>query len=140
MKKAFTMIELIFVIVALGILAMVALPRLASSKEDAEITRVKAEIAAIRSAIQTYRGANLLSQKPGSGYPEDLKTTTIEEITNGTKLSKKYWSVNETGNQLTVTIAGNTTTFTYDKTKGSLTCKKTAPNQSSDPLCRKIED
>ena len=79
MKKAFTIIELIFVIVALGILAMVALPRLASSKEDAEITRAKAEIAAIRSAIQTYRGANLLSQKPGSGYPEDLKTTTIEK-------------------------------------------------------------
>ena len=139
MKKAFTMIELIFVIVALGILAMVALPRLASSKEDAEITRVKAEIAAIRSAIQTYRGANLLSQKPGSGYPEKLDKKTIEEITNGTKLSKKYWSVNDSGNQLTVTIAGNTTTFTYDKTKGSLTCKKTDPNQS-DPLCDKIEN
>ncbi|WP_321232953.1 prepilin-type N-terminal cleavage/methylation domain-containing protein [Campylobacter sp.] len=138
MKKAFTMIELIFVIVALGILAMVALPRLASSKEDAEITRVKAEIAAIRSAIQTHRGAKLLAQK-GNGYPDDLKTTTIEEITNGTKLSKKYWSVNDSGNQLTVTIAGNTTTFTYDKTKGSLTCKKTDPNQS-DPLCDKIEN
>ncbi|MDD7322892.1 MAG: prepilin-type N-terminal cleavage/methylation domain-containing protein, partial [Campylobacter lanienae] len=122
MKKAFTMIELIFVIVVLGILAMVALPRLASSKEDAELTRVKAEIAAIRSAIQTHRGAKLLAQK-GNGYPDDLKTTTIEEITNGTKLSKKYWSVNDSGNQLTVTIAGNTTTFTYDKTKGSLTCK-----------------
>ena len=139
MKKAFTMIELIFVIVALGILAMVALPRLASSKEDAEITRVKAEIAAIRSAIQTNRGAKLLAQK-GNGYPEKLDEKTIEEITNGTKLSKKYWSVNETGNQLTVTIAGNTTTFTYDSKTGSLTCKKTAPNQSSDPLCRKIEN
>lgn len=139
MKKAFTMVELVFVIVALGILAMVALPRLASSKEDAEITRVKAEIAAIRSAIQTNRGAKLLAQK-GNGYPEKLDEKTIEEITNGTKLSKKYWSVNETGNQLTVTIAGNTTTFTYDKTKGSLTCKKTTPSQSSDPLCRKIED
>ena len=139
MKKAFTMVELVFVIVALGILAMVALPRLASSKEDAEITRVKAEIAAIRSAIQTNRGAKLLAQK-GNGYPEKLDEKTIEEITNGTKLSKKYWSVNDSGNQLTVTIAGNTTTFTYDKTKGSLTCKKTAPNQSSDPLCRKIEN
>lgn len=138
MKKAFTMIELVFVIVALGILAMVALPRLASSKEDAEITRVKAEIAAIRSAIQTHRGANLLAQK-GNGYPEKLDEKKIEEITNGTKLSKKYWNVNDSGNQLTVTIAGNTTTFTYDKTKGSLTCKKTTPNQS-DPLCDKIEN
>lgn len=139
MKKAFTMIELIFVIVALGILAMVALPRLSSSKEDAEITRVRAEIAAIRSAIQTNRGAKLLAQK-GNGYPEKLDKKTIEEITNGTKLSEKYWSVNDSGNQLTVTIAGNRTTFTYNSKTGSLTCKKTAPNQNSDPLCRKIED
>lgn len=133
MKKAFTMIELVFVIVALGILAMVALPRLVSSKEDAEITRVKAEIAAIRSAIQTHRGANLLAQK-GGGYPEKLDKKTIEEITNGTKLSEKYWSVNDSGNQLTVTIAGRTTTFAYDKTKGSLTC------QDTDALCRKIDN
>ena len=130
MKKAFTMVELVFVIVALGILAMVALPRLASSKEDAEITRVKAEIAAIRSAIQTNRGAKLLAQK-GNGYPEKLDEKTIEEITNGTKLGKN-WSVNEAGDKLTLTI-GETTTFTYDKTKGSLTC------QASDTLCEKIE-
>lgn len=133
MKKAFTMIELVFVIVALGILAMVALPRLVSSKEDAEITRVKAEIAAIRSAIQTHRGANLLAQK-GSGYPEDLTARRIEEITNGTKLSQKYWSVNDSGNQLTVTIAGRTTTFAYNSDTGRLTC------QDTDALCRKIEN
>ena len=135
MKKAFTMVELIFVIVILGILAMVALPRLAGSKKDAEITRAKAEIAAIRSAIQTYRGANLLSQKPGSGYPEKLDETTIAEITNGTKLGKN-WSVNEAGDTLTLTIAGagQPATFTYDNTKGSLTC-----SGDSSTLCGKIE-
>ena len=133
MKKAFTMVELIFVIVILGILAMVALPRLAGSKKDAEITRAKAEIAAIRSAIQTHRGANLLKQN-GNGYPKDLSKKTIEEITNGTKLSQKYWSVNEAGNELTVTIAGRTATFTYDRTTGRLTC----PNTND--LCRKIEN
>ena len=133
MKKAFTMIELIFVIVALGILAMVALPRLVSSKEDAEITRVKAEIAAIRSAIQTHRGANLLKQD-GSGYPRDLRATTIENITNGTKLSQKYWSVSEAGSELNVTIGDRTATFTYDRTTGRLTC------QNTNALCRKIEN
>ena len=132
MKKAFTIIELIFVIVALGFLAMVALPRLASSKEDAEIARVKAEIAAIRSAIQTHRGANLLKQN-SRGYPDDLTARRIEEITNGTKLGKN-WNLDDKGDALTVTIAGKKTTFKYDKTKGSLTC----PNTND--LCRKIEN
>ena len=132
MKKAFTMVELIFVIVILGILAMVAIPRLAGSKKDAEITRAKAEIAAIRSAIQTYRGANLLAQKPGSGYPDDLKAETIEKITNGTKLSEKYWKVSDKGDQLTLKI-GEGTTFTYDNSTGRLTCPNT------DTLCEKIE-
>ena len=132
MKKAFTMVELIFFFFILGILAMVALPRLAGSKKDAEITRAKAEIAAIRSAIQTYRGANLLAQK-GSGYPEKLDEKTIAEITNGTKLGSN-WTVSEDGNTLTLTIAGETTDFTYDKDKGSLTC-----SEDSSTLCGKIE-
>ncbi|MDD6926089.1 MAG: type II secretion system protein [Campylobacteraceae bacterium] len=137
MKKAFTMIELVFVIVVLGILAMVALPRLASSKEDAEITRVKAEIAAIRSAIQTHRGAKLLAQK-GKGYPEKLDEKTIEEITNGTKLNKKYWTLSNEGSQLTVKIAGKQAIFTYDKTKGSLTC--TNSDKGTNALCSKIDN
>jgi len=37
MKKGFTMIELIFVIVILGILAAVAIPKLAATRGDAEI-------------------------------------------------------------------------------------------------------
>ena len=133
MKKAFTMVELIFVIVVLGILAMVALPRLAGSKKDAEITRAKAEIAAISSAIQTYRGANLLRQQPGSGYPDDLKAETIEKITNGTKLGSN-WTVSEDGNTLTLRIGSDTTTFKYNKDKGSLTC-----SEDSSTLCGKIE-
>lgn len=113
---------------------MVAIPRLVGSKEDAEITRVRAEIAAIRSSIQTYRGANLLKQQNGKGYPDTLDEATIAKITNGTKLSSKYWNVDPNGDTLTVTISGQQATFNYDKDKGSLTCKDT------EPLCVKIEN
>ena len=40
MKKAFTMIELIFVIVILGILAAVAIPKLAATRHDAMIAKL----------------------------------------------------------------------------------------------------
>lgn len=39
MKNAFTMIELIFVIVILGILAAVAIPKLSATRDDAKITK-----------------------------------------------------------------------------------------------------
>ena len=54
MKKAFTMIELIFVIVILGILASVAIPRLAATREDAEISTTIANLRTLISEASSY--------------------------------------------------------------------------------------
>ena len=58
MKKGFTMIELIFVIVILGILASVAVPRLASTREDAEISATVANLRTLVSDASSYYVAN----------------------------------------------------------------------------------
>ena len=59
-KNAFTMLEMIFVIVVLGILAAVAVPRFSSSKADAELAKGKSDVASIRSGIITERQNRLI--------------------------------------------------------------------------------
>ncbi|MBU1990199.1 type II secretion system GspH family protein, partial [bacterium] len=49
-KNAFTMIELVFVIVVLGILAAIAIPKFATTRTDAIIAKGRADISSIRSA------------------------------------------------------------------------------------------
>ncbi len=44
MKLAFTMIELIFVIVLLGILSSIAIPKLSTTRDDAEVVKAAEEI------------------------------------------------------------------------------------------------
>ena len=60
LKKAFTMVELIFVIVVIGILAAVAVPKLAVTRDDALITKGISTLEAVRSSIATERQKQIL--------------------------------------------------------------------------------
>ena len=55
MKKAFTMVELVFVIVVIGILSAVAVPKLAPIVSDAKNAKGKATLSSVRSALATQR-------------------------------------------------------------------------------------
>jgi general secretion pathway protein G len=65
MKRiGFTMIELVFVIVILGILASVAIPKLAATRDDAKIASKASEIQAAISEIPAYVTAQGEVKKP----------------------------------------------------------------------------
>ena len=84
MKKGFTMIELIFVIVILGVLASVAIPRLAATRDDAEVAKAATNLATAVSDIAAYytaKGNFKVTSKDGDKITS-TKKVDFTEITN----------------------------------------------------------
>ena len=53
-RDGFTLIEMLIVIIILGILAMVIIPQITVSTEDAKVSTLKANLAGMRRAIEVY--------------------------------------------------------------------------------------
>lgn len=77
-KRAFSIIELIFVIAVLGLIIGVAVPKFLNTKTAAEATTIQQDIVTITTAIQTH-------------YMLNNSGDTISEIVN---INEKRWTDN----------------------------------------------
>ncbi|WP_267523892.1 hypothetical protein [Campylobacter sp. MG1] len=68
MRKAFTMIELIFIIVIIGILSAIALPNFFDLNFKSEIAKVKSEVNAINSRAKSEFLNNVISGRDPNSY------------------------------------------------------------------------
>lgn len=83
LKPAFTMIELVFVIVVLGILAAVAIPKLAATRDDAILVKGKSQIGAIRSGIAMQKAKALLQGDNSGIYNSSFRLIRLDDVTSG---------------------------------------------------------
>ncbi len=81
MKKAFTMIELIFVIIIAGIMAAIAIPKLATTRDDANVAKTATSIVTMITDIGSYYTSR-------GQWPDGIKSTdtavtdkVVKEIT-----------------------------------------------------------
>ena len=147
-KYAFTMIEMIFVIVVLGILSAVAIPKFAATRTDAQISKARADISSIRSSIITERQSRLI--KGDSNYINSLSSSAatlfdgngtagsellMYGITAGT--SNGHWSTSDSAipyDNYTYKVSGSECDFTYS---GTATGRFTL-DASQDSVCDKL--
>lgn len=137
MKKsssAFTMIELVFVIVVLGILSAIAIPKLSATRTDAQISKGRADIASIRSAILSERQSRLITgdasfisklHSSATAYFDGNGSATLLMYAITPKDSDGHWhGVAAAGTNWTYKfkLQGADTKFTYTPSAGTFTC------------------
>jgi general secretion pathway protein G len=105
-RSGFTLIEIILVVVIIGILAGIAIPRMGGKTERAKITQAKSNITALGMAIQEYEMMN-------GEYPASLEQL-LDESKGGPYMEKKAIPLDPWENPFVYAAPGAHNTHTFD--------------------------
>lgn len=99
MKKGFSLLELIFAIVVIGVIASFAIPKYLDTKNDAVASTIQRDLATATTSIQSYY----------------LVEGDITNITDAVQLNTANWSLDTNNLIMTSTNASNCAKLTINK-------------------------
>lgn len=127
LRSAFTLVELIMVIVIIGLLAAVVIPRFGDIKSEAQTSAETAAVAAVRSGIKLVHMTNLA--KGSDTWPTTLDSATAGKASEANPL---FGTVIEDGvtdpnwekvNDTTYKYGPTGSQYAYDKSTGKFNKK-----------------
>ena len=121
MKSAFSLLEIIFVIVIFGIVASFAVPKFMDTKDSAQVTTIKRDINTAINSIQSYY---LLNQK-------------IDKISDTMTISSDNWLIED------LKISDKNSCLSLEvktATSGLKTIELVVDTKNETNICKKIID
>ena len=92
-ERGFTLIELIIVMVVLGIMAGLAIPKFLDLREDAKYSAVKGALGGVRSAVANFHAKSIAANPDDTTpYPADGAELTGGTVLNGTFPDNPYYT------------------------------------------------
>ena len=120
MKNGFSLLELIFAIVVLAIIASFAVPKYIDTKDSALVSTIKRDLNTAVSSIQSYY---LLNKK-------------IDKISDAITINDSNWTVTDTK----ITDKNSCLSFEVKTTSGTKSLELTVDSTKTTTICKKIQD
>ena len=123
-RKGFTLIELLIVVVIIGILAAIAIPKFAATKDKAKLASVKTDVRNTETAEEAYfsdyatYGSFAQLQTASNFSLSSGNTMTITAATNGYTVAASNSSISSSITSCKVQVAGGATSGV----DGKITC------------------
>ena len=124
-RSAFTLVELMIVVIILGILAAVVIPQFTDASTDARLSSLTTNLATIRGQLELYKLQHNGTYPSLKDFEDQLTAGTAQDGTAGTdfgpylqRIPNNPFTVGGTGNDVTSDAAAAAKAWYYNETTG----------------------